>query len=97
MNCRTGRSRDPLYGMLLALALVGEWALVVLVLTACSSTAPVRAPVVETRTKVVDTACNWTKPIYLDKTDVLSDATARAVLAHNLAGSKICGWKPLVK
>ncbi|MBU9378693.1 hypothetical protein KTE93_01060 [Burkholderia gladioli] len=52
-------------------------------------------PQVETRTKVIDTACSWTKPIYLDKSDVLSDATARAVLAHNQAGAKECGWKPI--
>ncbi|KAF1062770.1 hypothetical protein [Burkholderia gladioli] len=58
--------------------------------------APVQQPLqVETRTKVIDTACNWTKPIYLDKSDVLSDTTARAVLAHNQAGAKECGWKPL--
>lgn len=53
------------------------------------------APQVETRTRVVDTACSWVKPIYLDKTDVLSDATARAILAHDQAGAKVCGWKPI--
>ncbi|WP_244122047.1 hypothetical protein [Burkholderia gladioli] len=53
------------------------------------------APQVETRTKVVDTACSWVKPIYLGKTDVLSDETARAILAHDQAGAKECGWKPL--
>ncbi|USS45381.1 MULTISPECIES: hypothetical protein [Burkholderia] len=58
--------------------------------------APVQQPpLVETRTKVIDTGCTWTKPIYLDKSDVLSDATARAVLAHNQAGAKECGWRPL--
>ncbi|WP_244123127.1 hypothetical protein [Burkholderia gladioli] len=49
----------------------------------------------ETRTKVIDTGCAWTRPIYLDKTDVLSDATARAILEHNQTGAKNCGWKPL--
>ncbi|WP_244123610.1 hypothetical protein [Burkholderia gladioli] len=58
--------------------------------------APVQQPPqVETRTKVIDTACNWTKPIYLDKSDVLSDATARAVLEHDKAGAEKCGWKSL--
>lgn len=58
--------------------------------------APVQKPMlVEAPPKVIDTACNWTRPIYLDKSDVLSDATARAVLAHNQAGAKECGWKPL--
>ncbi|WP_157384179.1 hypothetical protein [Burkholderia glumae] len=83
--------------MLLSLALVGEAALVLTALIACTSS-PATSPVqvqVETRTKVIDTACNWTKPIYLEKSDVLSDATARAVLAHNQAGAKECGWKSL--
>ncbi|MCA8326260.1 hypothetical protein [Burkholderia cepacia] len=44
---------------------------------------------------MTDTACDWTRPIYVSKTDVLSDETARAVLAHNQAGAKVCGWKPL--
>ncbi|QTP33478.1 hypothetical protein B7759_02072 [Burkholderia glumae] len=65
-----------------------------LALAACQ-TAPTGTQV-ETRTKVIDTACNWTKPIYLDKADVLSDATAREILEHNLTGAKNCGWKPLV-
>jgi len=44
--------------------------------------------------KVTDTACDWTKPIYVDKADVLTDATAATILAHNRAGAKVCGWKP---
>ncbi|WP_199730044.1 hypothetical protein [Paraburkholderia sp. BL17N1] len=52
-------------------------------------------PEVITKTRVVDTACDWVKPIYLDKTDVLSDATAKAILAHDQAGAKNCNWKPL--
>ncbi|WP_235364392.1 hypothetical protein [Burkholderia pseudomallei] len=46
---------------------------------------------------MTDTACDWTKPIYVSKTDILSDDTARAILTHNLAGSKNCGWKPAGK
>ena len=46
------------------------------------------------RTKIVDTACDWTKPIYVDKADVLTNETAAAILAHNRAGAKVCGWKP---
>ena len=49
---------------------------------------------VVTQTKIVDTGCDWTKPIFVSKTDVLSDETARAILAHNLAGAKNCNWKP---
>jgi hypothetical protein len=50
---------------------------------------------VVTKTRIVDTSCDWVKPIYLDKTDVLSDATAKAILAHDQAGEKACNWKPL--
>lgn len=46
---------------------------------------------------MVDTACDWTRPIYIDKADVLTDETARAVLAHNLTGARICGWQPRKK
>ncbi|WP_244104390.1 hypothetical protein [Burkholderia gladioli] len=66
-----------------------------LLLTACPApqlTAPAQ---VETRTKVIDTGCNWTKPIYLNKADVLTDETAASILEHNRAGAKNCGWKPL--
>ncbi|PRG17960.1 hypothetical protein C6Q35_28300 [Burkholderia multivorans] len=66
------------------------------VLAGCTSTCPPpSAPRVETKTRVVDTACDWTKPIYLDRADVLSDATARAILEHNRSGARVCGWKPL--
>lgn len=65
-------------------------------LTACAATCPpASAPEVVTKTRIVDTSCDWVKPIYLDKTDVLSDATAKAILAHDLAGVKACNWKPL--
>ncbi|KVN25650.1 hypothetical protein WJ63_16095 [Burkholderia pyrrocinia] len=54
-------------------------------------------PQIVTKTRIVDTACDWTRPIYVSKTDVLSDDTARAILAHNTAGAKVCGWKPAGK
>lgn len=41
-----------------------------------------------------DTACLAFKPIYVSKNDVLTDGTARAILAHNETGEKKCGWKP---
>lgn len=67
-------------------------------LAACATTAqcpPTPAPEVVTKTRVVDTSCDWVKPIYLDKTDVLSDATAAAILAHDKAGAAHCNWKSL--
>lgn len=68
-----------------------------LLLAGCASTAacPPTAPEVVTKTRVVDTGCDWVKPIYLDKTDVLSDATAAAILAHDKAGAQKCNWKPV--
>lgn len=65
-------------------------------LTSCATGGPATEPVPEvvTRTRTVDTACQWTKPIYVSKADVLSDETAKAILSHNLAGAKVCGWKP---
>lgn len=54
-------------------------------------------PRVEYKTKVVDTACDWTKPIYVSKADVLTDETAATILAHNRAGARVCGWRPRSK
>lgn len=71
--------------------------LLCLTLTACSTTNGVSKapePQVVVQTRVVDTACDWTHPIYVDKADVLSDDTAKAILAHNRSGAKVCGWKP---
>lgn len=61
----------------------------------CPAVAPAPQPEVIAKTRVIDTACDWVKPIYLDKTDVLSDETAKAILAHDQAGAKNCGWKPV--
>lgn len=60
-----------------------------LMLTACCTTSGV-----VTETRIVDTGCDWTAPLYVSKDDVLTEETARAVLAHNRAGARICGWKP---
>lgn len=34
--------------------------------------------------------CEWARPIYVGRADVLTDETARAVLAHNEAWAAIC-------
>lgn len=68
-----------------------------LMLPACSTTSGESSPPepeVIVKTKIVDTACDWTRAIYVDKADVLTDSTAEAILAHNRAGAKVCGWKP---
>lgn len=36
--------------------------------------------------------CATSQAIYVSKTDVISDTTARAILQHNLTGRKLCGW-----
>lgn len=41
-------------------------------------------------TVVIDTACKWVVPIYISKTDKLTDATARAILAHNETVERNC-------
>jgi hypothetical protein len=40
---------------------------------------------------VPSNGCEWVRPIYVSKTDVLSDGTARAILAHDLAWKQVCG------
>ena len=59
--------------------------LTALLLTGCATTGP--------EIKVVDTACNWTRPIYISKKDILTDGTARQIVGHNEAGESRCGWK----
>lgn len=46
-----------------------------------------------TQTRVTDTSCDWLEPIFVSKTDVLSDATAKAILAYDKTGAAKCGWK----
>lgn len=40
-------------------------------------------PQVVVQTKIVDTFCDWAKPIYVDKPDVMTDEMGRAILALN--------------
>lgn len=56
-----------------------------LLLTACTTTGP--------EIKIVDTSCDWTRPIYVSRSDILTDGTARQLLAHNETGAARCGWK----
>ena len=36
--------------------------------------------------------CAWARPILVSRDDVLSDLTARQILAHNETGRRVCGW-----
>lgn len=37
-------------------------------------------------------ACGPWRPILVSRADVLTDLTARQVLAHNETGHRLCGW-----
>ena len=39
----------------------------------------------------IDGCGSW-RPILVSQGDVLTDGTARQVLAHNEAGRRLCGW-----
>lgn len=60
--------------------------LLVTLLTACTTSGP--------EIKLVDTGCDWTRAIYVSRSDILTDGTARQILAHNETGKKRCAWKP---
>lgn len=101
MNSRNGRvsrsvarlaRRADVYPRRAALrALVG---LFCVALVGCAATCP-PPPAPEVHTRVIDSACDWTHPIYPSSADVLSDATAAAILSHDEAGAKNCRWTPL--
>lgn len=60
-----------------------------LAITGCATTAPApQPPQTVTVTKVVDTACDWVRPITASKAD--TDETKRQILAHDLAVAKNC-------
>ena len=66
----------------------------ILTLAACAHDTP---PQVIEKVRVVDTACEWTRPIYISRSDVLTDDTAKQIKTHNEAGAARCGWKPIRK
>ncbi len=74
-------------------------ALQVSLLSACATSGPATEtePQVVTRTRTIDTGCDWTRPIYVSKADVLTDGTADQIRAHNETGAGKCGWKPRAK
>lgn len=64
----------------LKLTLVG--ALTAMLLSGCATTGA-----------GTDTACLLFRPIYISKTDILSDGTARQILIHDEVGERVCGWE----
>lgn len=58
----------------------------------CATTNPApQTPQTVMVTKIVDTACDWVKPITASASDTLE--TKRQVLAHDLAVAKNCAAK----
>lgn len=55
----------------------------ILLLTACNTTG---------RVTEVSSGCGWTRPILVSREDVLTDLTARQILAHNETGRRLCNW-----
>ncbi len=45
---------------------------------------------VQTEPTVIDSSCSWAKVILIGKQDVLTDATARQLIAHNRLVEKNC-------
>lgn len=60
-----------------------------LLLQSCATTGVAPKPLI--------TGCQAFAPVYVSADDVLTDATARAILANNQAGMKLCGWTPKAK
>jgi hypothetical protein len=46
---------------------------------------------------VPDTFCAVASPIYMDPADKLVGATWLAIVKHDEAGQRLCGWKPAAK
>ncbi|WP_312837754.1 hypothetical protein [Atlantibacter hermannii] len=59
-----------------------------MLIASCAKTGPAKP-------EVIDTACDWVKPIYATDNDwtVLDRQTKRDILAHNKAWVKNCGPK----
>lgn len=50
--------------------------------------------VVRARTVIIDTACDWVRPIFISKSDQLTIETARAILGHNETWEAQCKKQP---
>jgi predicted small secreted protein len=59
-------------------------------LTACATNGRGINEVIESKPVIIDTGCKWIQPIYVSKKDVLTDGTARQILAHDEIWAKNC-------
>lgn len=41
----------------------------------------------------VSNGCEWAKPILVSPKDVLTDETAKQILAYDETGAQLCGWR----
>jgi hypothetical protein len=67
---------------------------VILLLTSCATNGQEIEPIkeiIKEKKIYIDTSCKWVQPIYISKADVLTDGTARQILAHNKAFVATCG------
>ena len=46
--------------------------------------------IIKERKVMVDTACDWVRPVYVHSLDQLTPGTARQILAHNETWEKVC-------
>lgn len=56
----------------------------------CALAATLLASACSTSGAVTEGACGWVKPIYVSKSDSLTDGTVRQILAHNETWARIC-------
>jgi hypothetical protein len=73
---RLSKTRSALRTLSLSLLLIP-----ILLQASCATSGP-----------VVTNACTGWEPIYVHTGDVLTDATAKSILAHDEYGAKQCGW-----
>ena len=72
-----------------------------LVLTACAQNGvsnngqSVRIEeVIRAHTVIIDTACDWVRPIFISRSDTLTIETARSILVHNETWEAQCKKQP---
>lgn len=61
-------------------------------LAACS-TQNGRGTDIKYETRIVDTSCQWVRAIYTSRSDMLTDATADQIRAHNETGALHGCWQ----
>jgi len=63
------------------------------ILLACLSASLAGCTPSKPEIQIVDTSCDWVRPIYVSKADNLTDRTAGQILSHDTKWKKFCGDK----